>query len=214
MKDAEVNSDWDIYDSHIQRLVSRYNDFLAGKGGYVPLDWHLIKAMIWVETGVLYEQGKPWKTMPMQIGNLGDPGLHDLLINPNRKLVVLPELWPRFTKAKITSDPYINIEAGTSLLFLRMAHFGLVEVHESPTRIKGKRASKPSSSHSVIGGRSNQHHRPRPKKVVAIIGWRPFTPPMVYMRYNQGDECYARKLSYCLELMHLIEENGRPKLTQ
>jgi hypothetical protein len=204
LEDAKINPDWDAYDTHIQRLVSRYNDYLLGKGGYVPIDWRLIKAMIWTETGVRYEHGKPWKKVPMQIGVRSDPGMHDLLTNPNRKLVVLPDLWLDLTPSKITSNPYINIEAGTSLLFLRMAHFGLVNV---PDKLKTDKQSLADTTHS-----HKTHHRahPRPKKIMAITAWRPFTSQMIYMRYNYpGDACYAHKLDYSLQLIDSIEKTGR-----
>jgi hypothetical protein len=208
LEDAKVNAEWDVYDTHIQRLVSRYNDYLSGKGGYVPIHWHIIKAMIWTETGAEIDD---WKHAPMQIGVRTDPGMHDLLTNPNRKLVVLSDLWQHFTTAKIKSDPYVNIEAGTSLLFLRMAHFGLVDAPESNKEnssllLQSKTSYSLQRSHPTI-----LHQTHHPKKVMGIIGWRPFTPAMIFMRYNGGDGCYAHKLGCCLVLIQYLDANGRPK---
>lgn len=181
MEDAGVNTEWDMYDSHIQHLILRYNDHLRDMGDFIPIDWRLIKAMIWTETGA---KNRQWKTLPMQIGIRTDPGMHDLLTDPNRRLVVLPDLWSHFTKSQIRTNPYINIEAGISLLLMRMAHF----------------RSTPNF-HSF----ANAHFRS------GIVSWRSFTPQTIFMRYNQGDGCYARKLIYCMRLIHSIKTDGRQK---
>lgn len=44
------DSRWHEYDCDIQRIVSLFNRHLAG-GSYKPLDWRLIKAMLWTESG-------------------------------------------------------------------------------------------------------------------------------------------------------------------
>ena len=73
---AVGNAQWNAWDCEIQLAVNEYNRHLAGTAGYVPLDWQLIKAMLWVETGA---DNAEWKTKPMQIGVPGDPGLASFL---------------------------------------------------------------------------------------------------------------------------------------
>ncbi len=42
---------WNAYDQDIQSIVSAYNSHLQNTPGSSQLDWHLVKAMIWTETG-------------------------------------------------------------------------------------------------------------------------------------------------------------------
>lgn len=42
---------WNEYDQDIRAIVSHYNDHLRHTPGHAPLDWRLIKAMLWTETG-------------------------------------------------------------------------------------------------------------------------------------------------------------------
>jgi hypothetical protein len=65
---AVSNRKWDVYDCEIRMIAGEYNVHLQTTPGYKPLDWRLVKAMIWTETGA----GSPeWKTKPMQIGVAG-----------------------------------------------------------------------------------------------------------------------------------------------
>lgn len=42
---------WNAWDCEIQMAVNEYNRHLAGSAGYQSLDWQIIKAMLWVESG-------------------------------------------------------------------------------------------------------------------------------------------------------------------
>ena len=73
---AAGNPAWDIHDKEIQAALTEFNRHLSSTTGYQQLNWHFIKAMVWVESGA----GSPaWRTSPIQIGNPGDPGLSSLL---------------------------------------------------------------------------------------------------------------------------------------
>lgn len=45
----KADADWDAYDDEIQSVVNAYNHHLAATPSYLPLDWGLIKAVLWVE---------------------------------------------------------------------------------------------------------------------------------------------------------------------
>jgi hypothetical protein len=84
---ATGNRKWDAYDCEIRAIVAEYNSHLQPTPGYRPLDWRLIKAMIWTETGA----GSPeWKIKPMQIGVPGDPGMNSLLSGNEGADLILP----------------------------------------------------------------------------------------------------------------------------
>ena len=70
-----VDPRWNEYDETIKREVAFYNQKFAGVANYVPLDWRIVKAMVWSEV-MAGPDGNPteWQTRPMQIGVTGDPG--------------------------------------------------------------------------------------------------------------------------------------------
>ena len=72
-------------------VVQTYNTFLAATKGYVPLDWKIVKALSWVESGALNPE---WATRPMQIGVSSDPGLHQILETRSGKLL-LPDVYKK-----------------------------------------------------------------------------------------------------------------------
>ncbi|HGL4260413.1 hypothetical protein [Burkholderia dolosa] len=73
---AVGNASWDSWDCEIQMAVNEYNRYLSGVAGYRPLDWRLVKAMTWAETGA---NSSEWRIKPLQIGVSGDPGLASFL---------------------------------------------------------------------------------------------------------------------------------------
>ncbi len=78
---------WHQHDTAIMNTVSDYNTWLRGKAGFSGLDWVMVKAQAWVETGANLPD---WNNNVLQIGINGDPGLHDLLTKPNAQLVIPP----------------------------------------------------------------------------------------------------------------------------
>lgn len=46
-----ASSDWDYYDTEIRRVVNEYNMHLRNAPHFNPLDWRLVKAMLWTESG-------------------------------------------------------------------------------------------------------------------------------------------------------------------
>lgn len=61
---SSKDSRWNNYDCDIKRVVGEYNQHLLNQGHYRPLDWRLIKAMIWTESGG--PDNRAWKRNPMR----------------------------------------------------------------------------------------------------------------------------------------------------
>jgi Zn-dependent peptidase ImmA (M78 family) len=120
------NHDWYIYDNTIRKLVSEINQHLSMSKNieqYKPLDWKLIKAMIWTETGAT---SPAWKTRTMQIGNIRDKGILEVTVpaRPRKYNIIVPKDWDKYLKNKsdmIKSNPEYNIRAGIALLMIKMS---------------------------------------------------------------------------------------------
>ena len=101
--------------------VNEYNRHLFGKAGYFPLDWQLIKVMVWVETGA---NNSEWNTKPMQIGVVGGPGMTAFLSGKEGGDLILPlALKGRLTTGSVRTIPAHNIRAGIGYLLMRTANF-------------------------------------------------------------------------------------------
>ena len=143
---AEANPQWQDYDRDIQDIVDAYNSHLAKTPGYVPLDWQMVKAMLFVETGA----GHPgdWSSRPMQIGNTYDPGLQTLLLSGDKLALIVPDrLRVNLTSASATTDGRMNIVAGVGYLLLRAARWG------RGTKITGARVL-----HIIVGKHDSLWH--------------------------------------------------------
>jgi hypothetical protein len=119
---AKKPAAWDEYDVRIKYAVDEFNWHLRNTPLYPTLDWRIIKAILWVESGAW---NLAWKTRPMQIGNKGDSGLHDLLgaRKTQGKLVTPDKFQAGITESAVRSDSETNIRAGIALLLLKMAVF-------------------------------------------------------------------------------------------
>lgn len=153
-----VNQQNDIrnqYDADIRHIVATFNRYLSKKypeSHYQDVDWRVIKAMIWVESG---HKRSAWRFRPMQIGNIGDPGLKAVLHlkkirlkngqmhiqSEGAELIIPPEYAANLTwknKEKIRHNPQLNIQAGVAYLLMRHAKFGyrtLVDFDEKDYKI-------------------------------------------------------------------------------
>ncbi len=217
---AAGDTRWDSWDCEIQRTVSEYNRHLSTTSGYMPLDWLLIKAMLWVESGATNSE---WNSRPMRIGVSDDPGLTSFLYGNEGGDLILPPAW----KGKITANsartlPVHNIRAGVGYLLMKMAYYEYRSVLSDDTKIY-EVTTKPGDSldkiakaqgstvdilkklnPTVIALRSGQvlkYQKASIKRV--IIGWRSFSTMTVALRYNsmQKDSNYAEKLDYALDLV-------------
>ena len=125
---------WNDYDCDIMKIVGEYNLHLANTPSYRPLDWKIVKAMIWTETGA---NSKYWNKNPMQIGNPGDPGLADLLSSKNGGELILPiHIKNILNISNVASDSKLNLYAGTGYLLKRFAHFKFITQKDNKSPIE------------------------------------------------------------------------------
>jgi len=216
---AVGDANWDIYDCEIQSAVGDFNRHLATTPGYIPVDWQLIKAMLWTETGAV---NREWKSKPMQIGVQGDPGLTSLLSGKEGGDQILPpNVKDRLSVGAARTVPGYNIRAGIGYLLMRMAIFdyrtvmdddtqeyqAIVKAHDSLDRVAKTngttvqilRDMNPKAS-AIRAGDKLLYKKAAVKLV--IVGWRAITTGQVAQRYNGGgDPNYAKKLDYVLNLV-------------
>jgi hypothetical protein len=186
-------SAWDSFDAQFMTVVQTYNTFLATTNGYVALDWQMVKALCWVESGAANDQ---WTTKPMQIGVTGDPGLHQILETDSGKLVLPPAYKTILTMANVKVDGNRNIEAGVGYLLWGFASFGFLPDAVQPP--------PPPAAPAVGGKHTHAHHaaKPKIKKHYAITGWKPISLASISSHYNGGgDGNYLGKLEYTYNLV-------------
>lgn len=216
---ALKNPKWNEYDCEIQRAVAQFNRHLTGVAGYLPLDWRMVKAMLWTESGG--PTNRAWVNNPMQIGVNGDPGLRALLgVLEGGPLIIPPELKTTLTVAAAKTSPAANIRAGIAYLLMRLARYGFQTFPDNDTVyvVTSKRgdsfariAQREGSTRATLE-RLNPglpvlppNHAVKCQKASVrkvITGWRAVTPMSIARFYNTREPVYAQKLQYCLSLIH------------
>ncbi|KXU89985.1 peptidoglycan-binding protein [Paraburkholderia monticola] len=216
---AVSDAKWNSWDCEIRMTVNEYNRHLRGTSRYVPLDWQLIKAMLWVETGPHDPQ---WNAKPMRIGVAGDPGLASLLSGKEGGDLILPPGWKgQLTISAVRTIPAYNIRAGIGYLLMRMAHFKyrsvlgadpkVYEIAVRPGDSLDKMAKAQGTTIDTLKNLNPTAAVLRPGQVLkyrkasvqnAIASWRPFSATLIAQRYNGGGDLnYARKLDYALSMV-------------
>lgn len=210
---------WNEYDCDIQRVVVQYNRHLSGTAGYVQLDWKLIKAMVWTESGG--PDARAWRDNPIQIGNPGDPGLAALFSNNEGGDLIIPrELQGRLTIASARATPQMNIAAGVAYLLMRLAKYDFAVIPDpldsrdyevvlkagdtlskvaklNSTTVQTLQACNPGAV--VRPGTKLKYRKASFKRV--IVRWTAASTVNIARLYNVGDLVYSAKLSYCLSVM-------------
>jgi hypothetical protein len=216
---AVGDAKWDAWDCEIQTAVNEYNHHLSGMAGYFPLDWRLIKVMVWIESGA---NNSEWNAKPMQIGVAGDPGMTSLLSGNEGGDLILPPAWKRkLTTGSVRTIPAHNIRAGIGYLLMKMANYEYRSVRSTDAKVY-EATVKPGDSLDKIAKaqgstvetlkemnptafvlRSGQVLKCQKASVQRVItNWRPISTTLVAQRYNGGrDPNYAKKLDYALSLM-------------
>ena len=184
--------------------------------GFFSLDWKIVKAMIWTETGA---HDPAWHSRPMQIGNEGDSGLDALLAKDQGGEIILPMLYRiMLNKDNVRTRPLFNIEAGVGYLLLRMANYGFANFEDQRDSVHDYTVSSGDTLEGIaIAHKStvkelqklNPHagmlsigqklkiRRAEIRKV--ITGFIAITPDNIAKYYNTRDERYADKLRNCLK---------------
>jgi hypothetical protein len=225
LKKGADDPKWSIYDCEIKAACGGFNRHLAKTPNYRTLDWRLIKAMLWVETGAASAE---WKTRPMQIGVPGDPGLKALLSNEEGGELILDATWKsRLTPSTVSTFPVHNIHAGIAYLLMRLAMFEYKSVVDP--RSKGpfnvtvqagdslaKIAKKHGSTIDILKRLNGPSDIVKPGQILkvekgsvmrVISGWRMISTGIIAQRYNGGgDPLYARKLDYAFNLVKNAKE--------
>lgn len=112
-----ADSRWNEYDETIKNEIALYNQRLSGTNGFMPLDWRIVKAMVWTEVlaGPKGNQAQ-WQKYPLQIGRFSaDLGYAAVKSGgENSDLITSGEL-----RAAISSDVTgkNNIKAGIAYLY-------------------------------------------------------------------------------------------------
>jgi hypothetical protein len=218
IKNAVGDPKWSRWDCEIQQTVSAYNRHLQGTPGYVALDWKIIKAMLWTESG---PQRRDWNTKPSQIGDPRDPGLGAFLSNKEGgDLIIVPEWKGLITLDSARTNPVHNIRAAVGYLLMRLAHYehkSIPDVDNKIFEVKVKAGDSLEKIAKANGSTVEVLQKLNPgvkvlrigqvlkcqkasvKKV--ITGWEAVTPLSVALKYNsmRGDPDYAVKIRYALE---------------
>jgi hypothetical protein len=218
MNEAIRDTAWDAYDDIIKKEVTFYNSKFSAKPALPNVNWLILKAMLWNESGG--PTNPQWKKRTMQIGNKGDPALKVLTGGKEGShLIAAPELISKLRAGKV-NDPEINIRAGLAYLYTRMATFDHAsirdpkdtKVHEykvvggdSLSKIAKKvgttvaelKAMNPKAEKMIRPGDILEFHKASIEMVVT--GWRTFDTKTIAKRYNGGgDPNYEAKLNHLL----------------
>jgi len=209
---------WNLWDCEIQLATNDYNRHLSGTPGYRNLDWHIIKAMTWVETGASSEK---WTSNPMQIGNPGDPGLKSLLTGNEGGDLIIPAEWkPSLTTSSATTIPKHNIRAGIGYLLMRLANYSIKSTPTSDSTVYEVKVKAGDSIDKIIREKgttidiikkiNSDLHILRPGQTIKyqkatmkkfIQGWKPITTQNIAKYYNVGDSMYPKKLENAMGLI-------------
>ena len=216
---AVGDAKWNSWDCEIQMAVNEYNRHLSGTAGYMPLDWQIIKAIVWVETGA---NDSEWNSKPMQIGAAGDPGITSLLSGKEGGDLILPKGWKgRLTTGSVRSIPAHNIRAGIGYLLMRMANFEhrsllgadskVYEVAVKPGDSLDKIAKVQGSTVDTLRKLNPTAAVLRPGQLLkyqkasmqrVVTSWRHISTATIAQRYNGGgDPNYSKKLDHALSLV-------------
>jgi len=210
---------WDDYDAVIKKEVAHYKSKFATKPALPHVDWLILKAMLWNESGGPKQSA--WKTRPLQIGNKGDPALDVLLQGKEGSHLVVDQTVIMDLKAGKINTPAINVRAGIAYLYTRMATFDHQSVRDPKDKnryqhkvVGGDNLSKiakkvgttvdelvsmnPEASKMIHPGDILFYHKASIEMI--IKGWRNFDVKTVAKRYNGGgDPFYEDKLNYILK---------------
>lgn len=217
VKQGINDSKWDGYDKIIKTEVDTYASKF--KALEAKVDWLLIKAMLWSESGG--PTNSAWNTRPLQIGNTGDPAYAVLKKGAEGSDLIMSDELKKSIAAGSINTPEVNIKAGIAYLYTRMAVTNIISVRDLKdskeyeyTVVGGDSLEKiankvhttifelsrlnPKSSGILKIGQKLKYVKAKMQR--SIISWREFSTDVVSERYNGGGDInYAAKLTYILD---------------
>ena len=217
VKQGINDAKWDKYDNIIKAEVDSYA--LKFKALASKVDWLLLKAMLWTESGG--PTNSAWNTRPLQIGNTGDPAFAVLKNGAEGSDLIMSDDLKKSIASGSINTPEVNIKAGITYLYTRMTVTNIVSVRDLKdskeyeytvvagdnlekiskkvhTTIFELRRLNPKSSGVLKIGQKLKYIKAQMKR--SIISWREFSANVVADRYNGGGDInYAAKLTYILD---------------
>jgi hypothetical protein len=223
VNDGLTNKLWDEYDQLIKSEVASYNTRFEDTPGFGELDWLIVKAMLWSESGG--PKSAAWTSRPMQIGNKGDPGYSTLKSSKEGADLIMSEELKIDIRTKNINDPHLNIRAGVAYLFVRMVKTDMESVLDLSDKEEHEHTVETGDSLSSIANKVgstveilqqmnpeatvlklNQKIKYRKAQIQRVIkGWREFSYGNISQRYNVGDPDYAEKLKYVMSLFEKLK---------
>lgn len=209
---------WDDYDSVIQAEVSAYkNRFISSL--MESVDWQLIKAIIWTESGG--PDSTLWVTDPMRLGGHGSVALSVLKNGMDGADLIMSDDLANAVKMGAVNDPKTKVRAGIAYLYTRMAITQLISVRdlvdtdtyvynvqkgdhlEAIARQVGTTVAELKRLNPPLGSaiRPNQKLKyVKARLQTSVCGWCRFTAEEVAEKYNSSiDPEYASKLNYLIK---------------
>jgi LysM repeat protein len=178
-----ADSRWDVYDDIIRSTVDRYNAHLARTTeGYYRLDWKLVKAMAWTETGGAPDMGGSFIAAGSDPRANIEAGVGYLLTRMALTAIRnVPEPGSPVYDVTVQAGDSLNKIAraeGSTEAMLRQLNLGVVTLKIGQV-LKCQKAAM--------------------KRVVT--GWRPFNTTSIAIYNGGGDPRYREKLDYTLRAM-------------
>lgn len=213
----KADEKWNAHDLEIKAAVQDYEfHLLSTTPGFPGLDWRLVKAMLWVESGA---RDSEWKIKPMQIGARLDLGLPALLGNIEGGWLIVPPSYLPINESAVKINPRDNIRAGIGYLLMKMANFDIQTVMDRDTHIYEVTAMPKDNldriarangstvdvlvklnpaAHVLREGQVLKLRKASRRKIVT--GWKSIDLWNIARYYNGGgDPLYAQKLKYAWE---------------
>jgi hypothetical protein len=215
---------WNRWDCEIQQVVSAYNSHLRSTPGYVPLDWKVVKAMLWTESGA---HKVDWNKKPMRIGVPTDPGLPSFLSNKEGgDLIIVPAWKGLITMGSARTNPIHNLRAGVGYLLMRHAYYAHKSIPDADDKVYEitvktgdsleKIAKANGSTVEVLQklnpeakvlriGQVLKYQKAAIKKV--ITGWKAVTPLSIALLYNSmtKDPHYTERIVHAFKQVKRVE---------
>ncbi|NHZ90751.1 peptidoglycan-binding protein [Massilia sp. CCM 8733] len=203
----------------MKAALGEYNRHLSSTPGYAPMDWMLIKAMLWTESG---GEDPQWKIKPMQIGVGPDAGMNAVLGDKEvGELIMPPALRASINPSTLRTNPAHNIRGGIGYLLMRMADYAHKSIREPNAPIEqikvgkgeileriAKRVGSTVEVMRELNRGVNVLHEgdvlkfQKAKVQKVITGWRPINTVAIARYYNSGgDSRYLTKLEFALRLV-------------